>query len=310
MNRIIITILFLLVLSGRLFCQKIEFISKPEIFLPGIVSTEKSEVKITFSNDGKVALWGAINWEGGPGGWDIYQITRLGSEWSKPKLVSFNSSSNDFDPCFSPDGKGIYFFSNRPGGIGGDDIYFVSYNRDKNIFGEPINLGSGINTKGDEWGPTVSLDGTKFLYCTDGAGGSGKHDIFICGINVGNLEERKNLFELNSAEDDFDPAFLNDSKTIIFSRKTTDKDEVLLFVSFLVDSKYTKPELLGTNINALDSWNFGSAIDPSNRNLLYYTSHIPGNNKGRVDIYSIEYRLTKLNSGNTVYTLQIWVICF
>jgi Tol biopolymer transport system component len=276
-----------------LFCQKIEFLSKPEIFLPGIVSTEKSEVKITFSKEGTIALWGVINWEGGPGGWDIYQTIKTGKEWSKPQLVSFNSASNDFDPCFSADGKGVYFFSNRPGGIGGDDLYFVSYDPDKNTYGEPINLGAEINTKGDEWGPTVSPDGTKFLYCTDGAGGSGKHDVFICDIKDGKLGARKNLAELNFQEDDFDPTFLHDNKTIVFSRKTIDKDEVLLYVSFIVDGKYTKPELLGTNINALDSWNFGSSVDPSIKNLLYYTSHIPGNNKGRVDIYSIKYKLTK-----------------
>ncbi|MBA4317371.1 MAG: hypothetical protein C0412_03125 [Flavobacterium sp.] len=284
---------FLCILPACLFCQKIEFMSKPEIFLPGIVSTDKSEVKITFSKDGKTALWGVIGWDGGPGGWDIYRMTKNGMGWSKPQLVSFNSSSNDFDPCFSADGKGVYFFSNRPGGIGGDDIYFVSYNADKNTFGEPVNLGAEINTKGDEWGPTVSLDGTMFLYCTDGAGGSGKHDVFICDVVEGKLVNRKNLAELNSAEDDFDPSFLHDSKTIIFSRKTSDKDEVLLFVSFLADGRYTIPEMLGTNINAFESWNFGSAIDPSNKKLLYYTSHHPDNNKGRVDIYSIEYNITK-----------------
>ena len=63
----------------------------------------------------------------GAGGWDIYESQRSGDGWSAPRAVSFDSSANDFDPSFAPDGSGVYFFSNRDGGFGKDDIYFAPF---------------------------------------------------------------------------------------------------------------------------------------------------------------------------------------
>src|SRR5688572_26484067 len=94
--------------------------SEARLWLPDLVSTAHSEVRITFSPDGERMLWGTIGWSGGVGGWDIYESRRSGSAWSKPSPVSFNSTANDFDPSFAPDGAGVYFFSNRAGGFGKD----------------------------------------------------------------------------------------------------------------------------------------------------------------------------------------------
>lgn len=86
------------------------FLGESELFAPGIISTEISEVKITFSKDGKLALWGAIGRKKGLGGFDIWQSERTENSWSIPQPVSFNSIENDFDPCFSADSKIIFFF--------------------------------------------------------------------------------------------------------------------------------------------------------------------------------------------------------
>src|SRR5262249_43771348 len=91
--------------------------SPAKLWLPDLVSTPNSEVRITFSPDGKRMLWGAIGWANGAGGWDVYESVREGEGWSAPKSASFNSAANDFDPSFAPDGSGVYFFSNRPGGL-------------------------------------------------------------------------------------------------------------------------------------------------------------------------------------------------
>ena len=72
-------------------------------------------------------LWGAIGWSGGAGGWDIYESERYGHGLEPPHTASFNSAANDFDPSFAPDGSGVYFFSNRDGGFGKDDIYFAPF---------------------------------------------------------------------------------------------------------------------------------------------------------------------------------------
>jgi Tol biopolymer transport system component len=58
-----------------------------------------------------------------------------GKKWSKPKIMKhpFNSSPKSSQPSasFSPDGNTIYFSSNRPGGIGGFDIYKTTRIDDK-----------------------------------------------------------------------------------------------------------------------------------------------------------------------------------
>ena len=94
-----------------------------------LVSTPNSEVRITFSPDGNRMLWGTIGWSGGMGGWDIFESRRVAGGWSNPAAVWFNSTANDFDPSFAPDGSGVYFFSNRDGGFGKDDLYFAALDR-------------------------------------------------------------------------------------------------------------------------------------------------------------------------------------
>lgn len=285
------TILLLLILNITVFCQSLKITSAPELFAPGIVSIENSEVKITFSKDGRIALWGAINRKNGVGGLDIWKAVKSEKGWSEPEPVSFNTKDNDFDPCFSADGKILYFFSNKPGGEGGDDIYFVKYDSVNRSFGEPVNMGKEINTKGDEWGPTESTDGKKFMFCTDGLGGKGKHDIFICEKAKGDWGKPKAVSEINSPEDDFDPVFLSDCKTIIFSQKLNE-DEVYLYVSYLTEAGYSKPERLKDNINISGTWNFGSSLDSADHSYFYYSTHREDNTKGKLDIYKVKYTLT------------------
>lgn len=284
--------LFVILIIGESLCQSINFLEKPELFLPGLVSTEKSEIKITFSKGGDIMLWGGIGWKNGKGGWDIWESRKTGSEWSQPKPVSCNSDSNDFDPCFSADDQTLYFFSNRPGGFGGDDLYSVAFDTATKTFGEPVNMGGQFNTAGDEWGPTVSPDGKKFMYCTDGFSGKGKHDIFICNREENGWGRAENAGNINSNEDDFDPVFLNDNETIVFTRKINEV-EALLFISYKKKGVYTEPVRLDSTINVSDCWNLGSSVNPAETSFLYYSTQFANNTKGRLDIYRVKYELKK-----------------
>ena len=283
-------ILMFLIFNVYVIAQQISFENEPQIFAAGIISTEISEVKITFSKDGKLALWGAVGRANGIGGLDIWQSLKTDKGWSIPSPASFNSPDNDFDPCFSAAGDGIYFFSNRPGGFGGDDFYYAAFDTITRTFGEPANMGSQFNTSGDEWGPCESTDGKKFIFCTDGLGGKGQHDIFICEKKANGWSNPKNLDILNSAEDDFDPLLLHDNKTIIFTRKFSD-DEACLFISYLNENGYSEAVRLNETINIQGTWNFGSCLNNSEKNYLYYSTHIKDNNIGRLDIYRIGYNL-------------------
>ena len=260
-----------------------------QLWQPDLVSTPQSEVRITFSPDGQRMLWGTIDWADGRGGWDIYESHRTKAGWSKPISVSFNSSSNDFDPSFATDGSGVFFFSNRDGGFGKDDLYFARFDAVSKEYAAAENLGPDVNTAGEEWAPVVSRDGQRLMFASDGHGGAGKHDLFVAHKRRGKWGNVTNLTALNSEQEDFDAAFLDDDQSIVFSRGDFDGD-VALFVAEFGDGKLTAPRRLPSSINSevAGAWTFGPSISLSEPRVLYFTSHHK-ENRGRADIYRIEF---------------------
>src|SRR5918995_5080742 len=85
--------------------------SSPESVLAG----EASVIRLAISTDGNHELWGEPRGREN-GGLNIRQRRKSATGWGDPEDVPFNTQWNDFDPAFTPDGSGIYFFSNRPGG--------------------------------------------------------------------------------------------------------------------------------------------------------------------------------------------------
>lgn len=269
----------------------LKYDSTAQLWLPDIVSTEHSEVRITFSPDGTRMLWGGIDWPDGAGGWDIYESHKTANGWSKPISVSFNSAANDFDPSFAPDGSGVYFFSNRPGGFGKDDLYFAPFDRDTRRYAAAVNLGAEVNSAGDEWVPVVSADGKRLLFATDGRGGKGKHDLFIASREGDRWVDPKNVEVLNSPEEDFDAAFLMDDRSIVYSRGEFD-GKIELYLSLFEDGNLQPGVRLDATVNAsaADAWTFGPSISPHDPGALYFTSSRE-EHRGRADIYRIEYTL-------------------
>lgn len=278
------------------FVCALALISPAQLWLPDVVSTEKSEVRITFSPDGKRMLWGAIGWSNGPnsgpGGWDIYESQRSASGWSKPHVVAFDSSANDFDPSFAPDGSGVYFFSNRDGGSGKDDLYFAPFDASHGSYGAAKNLGAEINSAGDEWAPVVSSDGKRLMFASDGHGGRGKHDLFVAHRNGDGWGRVENLAALNTPDEDFDAAFLEDGVSVIYTSGKFEGDAVALYFAEFRDGRFQPRERLPAAVNSqkAGAWTLGPSISAHDPGALYFTSeHEQG--RGRADIYRVEYRM-------------------
>ncbi|MEO6690113.1 MAG: hypothetical protein ABIS07_03360, partial [Dokdonella sp.] len=188
-------------------------------FLPGTVSSQYSEVRAAISPDGATVLWGSTNRPVGPGGWDIWMSRRGEGQWSMPVAVSFDTSNKEFDPAFSGDGTRVYFFSDRPGGFGGDDIWSVAFDPGTGMFGVPANLGAAVNSAGDEWAPTPMPGGKGLLFATNGRGGQGRHDLFTSDWRDDAWQSAQPLSgEVNSVGDDFDAAFVADGRFLVFAR--------------------------------------------------------------------------------------------
>ncbi len=106
--------------------------------------------------------------------------------------------------CYvTPDGRNMYFSSNRDGGYGGRDIYRVVLLPD-NTWSEPVNLGPTINSANDEESPFMSIDNKTLYFASNGPNSVGGFDIFVSVIHGNNeWSDPVNLgFPVNSYDDD------------------------------------------------------------------------------------------------------------
>ncbi|OLC43535.1 MAG: hypothetical protein AUH75_02650 [Gemmatimonadetes bacterium 13_1_40CM_4_65_7] len=103
------------------------------------------------------------------------------SEWSEPVNLGpvVNSSSVDANAGLSPDGHTLYFVSNRPGGLGGNDIW-MSHSQCVGCDWEaPVNLGAPINSDAIDGAPTMSENGRLLFFYSARAGGFGLGDVYV-----------------------------------------------------------------------------------------------------------------------------------
>jgi len=132
----------------------------------------------------------------------IFNAQRTDVGWSEPEEFAYNSDEYSVGhPALSTDGNTIYFVSDMPGGHGGTDLWKCELQGEQ--WGEPENLGSKFNTRGNEMFPFIHKDGTLY-YSSDGLLGLGGLDIFECRLASTGLRKPRNLKSpLNSSKDDF-----------------------------------------------------------------------------------------------------------
>ena len=131
----------------------------------------------TISSDG-LELYFADGWSPYFGD-DIWMSTRasLDAPWGTPaKLAApINSGARDDSPFITPDGLSMYFGSNRAGGLGGNDIYVSKRESVMDPWGDPVNLGPGINSSSNDWMGSLSPDGLSLFLDSLRPGGVGVH---------------------------------------------------------------------------------------------------------------------------------------
>tara|TARA_Y100001933_G_scaffold59502_2_gene59589 strand:- start:3091 stop:5490 length:2400 start_codon:yes stop_codon:yes gene_type:complete len=174
------------------------------------INTKYHEASVTFTADGATMYFTRNNTKGKKIIWGnkkvnylkIYRSDLVNGEWTTGKELPFNG--DDFStghPALSPDGKQLYFVSDRPGTMGKTDIFVVDVN-DDGTYSEPRNLGPEINTPGREMFPFINDE--KLYFSSDGHVGLGGLDIFESKRSEQGFEAPKNLGKpINSRLDDF-----------------------------------------------------------------------------------------------------------
>ena len=163
---------------------------------------------------------------------DLYMSKKTGNAWSEPERLSISDSiAWDGSPSFSADERTLYFSSNRRGGKGGVDLYRVPIDN-SGRFGRPINLGSTINTPGDELFPYVSANG-KLYFSSDGHPSIGGLDLFVASRNENEILVEHLGVPINSIGDDFAISFSDSTKGYISSNRPGGKgdDDIYFFKS-------------------------------------------------------------------------------
>jgi hypothetical protein len=121
-----------------------------------------------------------------------------------------NTPFNDGCPIQSPDGLSLFIASNRPGGLGGQDIWVARRASRDDPWGAPENLGAPVNSDADDFCPTP-VRGDGLYYVSARAGGCGGADIYFTRFKKGAWKEPRNLgCDINSPGGEASPSYFEE----------------------------------------------------------------------------------------------------
>lgn len=192
---------------------------RPLLFAPTVVSTGYHEHSApTFSPDGKEIYWSVFR--------DVNQpqlimcMKSVDGLWTRPMIAPFSGEYSDGGPFISPDGRRLFFHSNRPvqrnSVVKRDfDLWFVERRGEE--WSDPVHLGFAVNSRWDESSPSVSKTGTLYFH-SDRPGGFGNHDIYSSRMSTGQYLEPRNLgAAVNSTGHESYPYVAPDESYLIFT---------------------------------------------------------------------------------------------
>jgi len=219
----------------------------PQLFMPGIVTTNDRDGCISFLNNGKLCVFG--NDETGM----QFTYEKDGS-WTKPEHAPWAYPQGVQDNTSGGDDKNLFFQTRDL--TGPEDTV-----RDYNIWSiewtgqgwtKPVLLPSKVNTDKTEAYPTVTKDGTIYFFTND-YNDSSKSDMYFCRFINGEYMPAERLPEpINTDYDEFDPYIAPDESYILFaSGRPGSFGSGDHYISFRrEDSSWTHPINIGPELNS------------------------------------------------------------
>ncbi|MEM9077475.1 MAG: OmpA family protein [Bacteroidota bacterium] len=175
------------------------------------INTKYHEASVAFSPDQKTIYFTRNNYgkkkklrrgKKGVNHLKIYTSQFIDGEWTKAVELPFNSENySNGHPSISPDGKKMYFVSDRPGGFGITDIYVVNI-LENGTYSQPKNLGKSVNTPYKEMFPYVTEN--SIYFSSDRTMGTGGLDVYKSDYSDELFNVAINMGKpINSNRDDF-----------------------------------------------------------------------------------------------------------
>lgn len=246
-----------------------------QVFAPGVVSVnDQYEYGSVFSNDGKEFYYAVIV-NNKP---QIRLLTLKGNKWTAPTIVLASDKYEYNDPFLSPDGKKLFFISDRAMDGQGDkkdfDIWYV--NRQQNGWSDPINAGRAINSDKNEYYMSFTTDGTMYFSSNGKTNTSNdkNYDVYFSRFSGGAFQPAQKLSDaVNSEHYEADVFVAPDETYLIFCGERPDglgKGD--LFISFKdKNGKWQKAKNMGKAINT-DAYEFCPFVSSDGKYLFFSRS--------------------------------------
>lgn len=277
----------------------------PVVFAPGIISTGLFERDIAISKNGdEIYFCVAIS------NMSLTKIAVtkfLNGKWTKPEIAEFskNPEWNDIEPCISPDGNKFYFASTRPNPNGSEENYDIwVMDKTDNGWGKAKNLGTPVNTNGDEFFPSLTKDGT--IYFTRSPYDEKSDHIFRAKYENGTFQQVEKLGkEVNCGIAEFN-AFISPDESYIIVCVQGRKDSIGPIDYYIVfrneSDKWSKPINLGDKINTKGFLEYSPYVSRDGNYFFFMATR----NKSNIELFGnvVNYKdfqnaINKPENGNT-----------
>ena len=207
----------------------------------------------------------------------IIYTKKENGKWLAPQVAPFSGQYKDLEPAFSPDGLRLYFVSDRPNSFSESkpqnmDIWYLQRKTVGDAWSAPLNLGSPVNTEGNEFYPSLASNGNLY-FTSDGSASKGKDDIFVSYYKENQYQSPVSLSEaINTASYEFNAYIAPDESFLLFSGYNR-KDGLGsgdLYISYQKDGQWTTAQNLGAPFNST-KMDYCPFVDVTTK-TLYFTS--------------------------------------
>ncbi|MNO52977.1 Protein TolB [compost metagenome] len=242
-----------------------EPIKTAKVFLPGVISTEKWEENLTFSQDGQTVYLNRVQFD--PIQSNLYYSDFKDGQWGEPQKMSFSiDGRNDSWPFMSPDGKRLYFRSDRT--------------TDKEPSFKRISRIWYVEREGDDWGKPqyTTLPNGNFSVAAN-------HNAYVAVPNStftgeviylfkwkdGKYEKPEKLSSAINHPDYFNvsPYIAPDESFLIFSRYTREPETYVMYISYNRDGEWSEAEKLNESVNESGYFSTFGIVSPDRKYLIW-----------------------------------------
>jgi Tol biopolymer transport system component len=242
------------------------------LFAPGVLSTGMDELNAVFLPGGREVFF-SLHRRGME--FVLVHMKEENGRWTEPEIAPFSGEYSDVDPAVSPDGKRVYYCSNRPRSGSGDpegdfDIWYVE--KTESGWSDPVNAGAPINSEADEFYPSFTEAGTMYFQSRR-EGCIGLADIYRTELVDGKYETAECLPETINSPGFEGDAFIapDESYLIVSTQRDVNIGHADLYISFRSeDGSWPPLQNMGEAVNSVGGENC-QILSPCGK-YLFYTS--------------------------------------